>query len=111
MKKKLLVLILILCILLSSIPVSANSTNTVEKGEAIVFVDYGKGFEKLDTLYFSKKVSSQTIALGKEVKAVKVVKGTCYELNLDELTINGVAPKGYERKLSKTDNDLIEVEK
>ncbi|NLY09291.1 MAG: hypothetical protein GXZ11_05265 [Tissierellia bacterium] len=80
-----------------------------QKGEAHIYVNYGGGFEKLETLAFGKSVSTQKIALPKEVKEIKVVKGECYELNLDELTINGVAPKGMERKLSETDNDLIEV--
>ena len=75
-----------------------------------VYADYGTGFEFLAELEFDKKVTEEKVDISRPVIAVRIVKGDCYELNLDQVTLDGKCPAGYERKLSYTDNDLIEVE-
>ena len=75
-----------------------------------VYADYGTGFEFLTELEFDKKVTEEKVDISRPVTAIRIVKGDCYELNLDQVTLDGKCPAGYERKLSATDNDLIEVE-
>ncbi|MBO4579569.1 MAG: S-layer homology domain-containing protein [Clostridiales bacterium] len=89
----------------------ADKEESVPSGEGTkIYADYGEGFEFLAELDFGKRVSEEKVNIASDVKAIRVVKGECYELNLDQLTLAGKCPAGYERKLSYTDNDLIEVE-
>ena len=101
-----------LALLLALIPVSvAAATIDEAKGSGTkIYADYGTGFEFLTELEFDKKITEEKIDISRPVIAVRIVKGDCYELNLDQVTLNGKCPAGYERKLSATDNDLIEVE-
>jgi|GEM_PF-6183154 len=113
MKKRVFYVALALVLCLSLLPAgvfAAEAPVPAAEGAAIVYADYGNGFEFLSELDFGKKVTEQTVEVKAPVKAIRVVKGECYELDLDCLTLSGKAPEGFERKLSKTDNDLIEVE-
>jgi len=115
MKKRLLCLFLVLIFCLSLAPgvtptARAAETPAATDNAVTLYADYGSGFEPLDTLYFEKSVTEQTVTVDRPITALRVVKGDCYELNLDQLTLDDVCPAGYERKLSATDNDLIEVE-
>ncbi len=113
--KKLLSILLTLALCIGLMPAmvfasSAEETPAAADNAVMLYADYGDGFEALASLYFEQAVSEQTIEIDQPVKTLRVVKGDCYELDLDRLTLNGVCPAGYERKLSATDNDLIEVE-
>ncbi len=115
MKKQLLSLTLALLLCLSLLPATALaaapiSTPAATDNAVTLYADYGDGFEFLAPLYFEDGVTEQFVTVDRPITALRVVKGVCYELNLDRLTLNGVCPAGYERKLSATDNDLIEVE-
>ena len=101
-----------MAICLAMIPLSvAAITNDEAKGSGTkIYADYGTGFEFLAELEFDKKVTEEKVDISRPVIAVRIVKGDCYELNLDQVTLDGKCPAGYERKLSYTDNDLIEVE-
>ncbi|MBQ1524603.1 MAG: hypothetical protein IIZ55_05655, partial [Firmicutes bacterium] len=116
MKKRVFNVALALVLCLSLLPAGIFASGAAEapvpaaKGAAIVYADYGNGFEFLAATDFGKDVSEQTIMLKEPVTAVRVVKGECYELDLDRLTLDGACPAGFERKLAKTDNDLLEVE-
>ena len=116
MKKRVFNVALALVLCLSLLPAGVFASGAAEapvpaaKGAAIVYADYGNGFEFLAATDFGKDVSEQTIMLKEPVTAVRVVKGECYELDLDRLTLDGACPAGFERKLAKTDNDLLEVE-
>ncbi|MBP5654137.1 MAG: hypothetical protein J6X33_01355, partial [Clostridiales bacterium] len=89
----------------------ADKEESVPSGEGTkIYADYGTGFEFLAELEFDKKVTEEKVDISRPVTAIRIVKGDCYELNLDQVTLNGKCPAGYERKLSATDNDLIEVE-
>ncbi len=88
-------------------------TSTITSGNTGVIEVWGKyadGYGLVDTLSFSKKVSPKILYLDEELSSIVIVKKYGYEVNLDELTIDGVAPTGYEKKLIYTDNDLIEIE-
>ncbi len=115
MKKRLLSLALALVLCLTLLPMAAMAAQTNETPAAAdnavtLYADYGNGFELLSSLYFEDSVTEQSVTVDRPITALRVVKGVCYELNLDRLTLNGACPAGYERKLSATDNDLIEVE-
>ena len=116
MKKRVFNVALALVLCLSLLPAGVFAAGAAEapvpaaEGAAIVYADYGNGFEFLAATDFGKDVSEQTIMLKEPVTAVRVVKGECYELDLDRLTLDGACPEGFERKLAKTDNDLLEVE-
>lgn len=104
-----LLLCFVLC--LSVVPLAVLATSERAKDSSVsVFADYGKGFELLSRLYFGDSVTEQTVAVKRQIRALRIVKGECYELNIDRLTLDGVCPEGYGRKLSATDNDLIEIE-
>ncbi len=87
-----------------------NATPAAPDNAVNIYADYGSGFEFLTALYFPDGVEERSVIVDRPVKALRVVRGACYDLNLDRLTLGGVCPEGYERKLSATDNDLIEVE-
>ena len=100
----------LLLVLVSSYSlIYASSQKSVDNGVSL-YVNYGNGFEYLTKLYFEKSVTEQSVMVNEPITALRVVRGECYDLNLDRVTLNGVSPVGYERKLSKTDNDLLEVE-
>lgn len=80
------------------------------KGALELWGEYGDGYGLIGTYYFGKSVSPVVVHLDEEVLSLTAVKKYGYEVNLDELTIAGVAPTNYEKKLQYTDNDLIEVE-
>ena len=115
MKIRLLSLAVALMLCLSLLPMTALAAEPAAPPAATdnavtLYADYGDGFEFLSSLYFEDGVTEQTVTVERPITALRVVKGVCYELNLDRLTLNGACPAGYERKLSATDNDLIEVE-
>ncbi|MBO4461100.1 MAG: S-layer homology domain-containing protein [Clostridiales bacterium] len=115
-KKRLIGILTLTALCLGMVPatvaaVPADKEGSVPSGEGTkIYADYGEGFEFLAELDFGKRVSEEKINIASDVKAIRIVKGECYELNLDQLTLAGKCPAGYERKLSYTDNDLIEVE-
>ena len=116
-KNRLLSVLLSLVLVLSMLPMTvsaaapeAGGTPAAAVGAVTLYADYGSGFEFLSELYFTKNVTEQTVEVNAPIKALRVVKGECLELDLDCLTLNGKAPEGFERKLSAKDNDLIEVE-
>ena len=115
MKRRLFSILLTLALCLGMLPMAAFAIAVAETlgatdNAVMLYADYGDGFESLASLYFGKAVSEEIVEIDRPVKTIRVVKGDCYELNLDRLTLNGVCPAGYERKLSATDNDLIEIE-
>ena len=62
-----------------------------------LYVDCGKGYEFLTKLYFEKGVTEQAVEIKNKIQKIRVVKGDCYELDLDRLALNGVCPKGFEK--------------
>jgi len=117
MKKRWLSLALALVFCLSPVPGVTMTARAAEPGQTpaaadsavTLYADFGGGFELLSALYFGKDVTEQTVQVDRPITALRVVKGVCYELNLDRLTLDGACPTGYERKLSAADNDLIQV--
>ena len=67
-------------------------------------------YEYFNTFYFDKNISTKKFNIAQNINGIKIVKKSGYELNLDEVTLNGYADKEYEKKLSATDNDIIEIE-
>ena len=106
--KQFFVVISIILIIIASVAF-ANNTQAAEDNAVTLYADYGNGYELLSKLYFDKEVSETSFTIDSPITSLRVVKGVCYELNIDRLTLDGVCPEGYERKLSATDNDLIEV--
>ena len=107
---KRLAVVLVLVVLSFSFCIAyAKEPKQSVESETAIYVDYGNGFELLAELDFEKYVTEQSIVVDKPITALRVVRGECYDLNLDRVTLNGVAPVGFERKLSDTDNDLLEV--
>ncbi len=99
----------LLLVLVSSYSlIYASSQKSVDNGVSL-YVNYGNGFEYLTKLYFEKSVTEQSVMVNESITALRVVRGECYDFNLDRVTLNGISPVGYERKLSKADNDLLEV--
>ena len=108
MKIRLLSLAVALMLCLSLLPMTALAAEPAAPPAATdnavtLYADYGDGFEFLSSLYFEDGVTEQTVTVERPITALRVVKGVCYELNLDRLTLNGACPAGYERKLSATD--------
>ena len=113
MKKRriLLTVLTIAAVMLFAATAALADEKTAAADNAVtLYADYGDGFELLAALYFEDGVTEQTVTIDRSISALRVVKGVCYELNLDRLTLDGICPAGYERKLSATDNDLIEIE-
>ncbi|MBR0129686.1 MAG: carbohydrate-binding domain-containing protein, partial [Firmicutes bacterium] len=118
MKRKLLSILLTLALCLGMMPAAAAAAPSVaqtaktlaaDDNAVKLYADYGSGFEYLTSICFGKKVSEQSVSVDRPFTALRIVRGNCYELDLDRLTLNGKCPAGFERKLSNTDNDLIEI--
>ena len=108
--KRMIILVGLMVIIVSSCSIAfASNLKKADNGVSL-YVDYGDGYEYLTKLYFGKSVTEQSVIIEHPIKAIRVVRGECYDLNLDRLTLNGICPADYERKLSATDNDLIEIE-
>ena len=127
--KRILSFVLTLTMILTLLPISSTivyaDTLQIPNDATIIEEDYRKddagsfylylvdknGNEELyGKLFYDRFVSTKTIMLSTDIKSVRLVKDSGYEVNLDQLTLNGIAPNGFERKLSKTDKDLIELE-
>lgn len=120
MKNKILVLILLLMLIT---PVYAkdfdNNINLVREDYydvsdagsfSIYYKDINGKYNYYDTFSFDKKITKKTFNINKMIYGIKIVKNSGYELNLDEVTINGKTDNNYIKKLKNTDNDVIEVE-
>ena len=77
---------------------------------AIYFKNSEWEYEYYNTLKFDKNISKKVINIQWETQGIKIEKISWYELNLDELTLEWVTDSELERKLSETDNDVIEIE-
>ncbi len=110
-KRTIFLAVLVISIIISSsFGVYATEDKNASNEAVKLYADYGDGFEFLTELYFEKDVTEQSVMIDYPITELRVVRGVCYDLNLDRLTLNGVCPVGYERKLSATDNDLLEIE-
>jgi len=77
---------------------------------SIYYKDINNNYNYYDTFYYDKNISTKTFNINKMIYGIKIIKESGYELNLDEVTINGITDNNYIRKLQYTDNDVIEVE-
>ena len=110
-KRTIFLAVLVISIIISSSLGVYATEDKIASDEAVkLYANYGDGFEFLTELYFEKDVTEESVMLEYPITGLRVVRGVCYDLNLDRLTLNGVCPIGYERKLSATDKDLLEIE-
>lgn len=91
-------------------PLNEEYYNKNDAGSFDLYFKDSKGsYQLYQTLYFDKNISTKKVLLNEKVYGLKLVKKSGYEVNLDQVTIAGKTDAEYERKLSKKDNDVIEL--
>lgn len=123
MKKRFLIILFILMIIPFMVNAQSNLDNTIklvkednyninDAGSLDLYYKDVKGeYHYYNTIYFDKNITTKELTINNYIYGIKIVKKSGYELNLDEVTMDYKTDSLYQKKLSKTDNDVIEVEK